>query len=127
MRFTAREFMSAENSCIAGELVLTNFVKALHLKRASPVCCCCLMTQHLLFGSAMTGSAGRGVRQRRAWSRNTVRPSFSVSWNQSRQVTRLPVQLRPARGSFGPSETPRAQKAAKVQSNLCCMFPKHGR
>ena len=28
-----------------------------------------------------------------SWSRNTVSPSFSVSWNQSRQVTRLPVQL----------------------------------
>jgi hypothetical protein len=28
-----------------------------------------------------------------SWSRNTVRPSFSDSWNQSRQVTRLPVQL----------------------------------
>ena len=27
------------------------------------------------------------------WSRKTVRPSFSDSWNQSRQVTRLPVQL----------------------------------
>ena len=28
-----------------------------------------------------------------SWSRKTVRPSFSESWNQSRQVTRLPVQL----------------------------------
>ena len=28
-----------------------------------------------------------------SWSRNTVRPSLSESWNQSRQVTRLPVQL----------------------------------
>ena len=28
-----------------------------------------------------------------SWSRNTVNPSFSDSWNQSRQVTRLPVQL----------------------------------
>ncbi len=28
-----------------------------------------------------------------SWSRNTVRPSFRLSWNQSRQVTRLPVQL----------------------------------
>ena len=27
------------------------------------------------------------------WSRNTVKPSFNVSWNQSRQVIRLPVQL----------------------------------
>ena len=27
------------------------------------------------------------------WSRKTVSPSFRVSWNQSRQVTRLPVQL----------------------------------
>ena len=27
------------------------------------------------------------------WSRNTVRPSLSDSWNQSRQVMRLPVQL----------------------------------
>ena len=28
-----------------------------------------------------------------SWSRKTVSPSFSESWNQSRQVTRLPVQL----------------------------------
>ena len=28
-----------------------------------------------------------------SWSRKTVRPSFSDSWNQSRQVMRLPVQL----------------------------------
>lgn len=27
------------------------------------------------------------------WSRYTVSPSLSVSWNQSRHVTRLPVQL----------------------------------
>ena len=32
-------------------------------------------------------------QQRGAWSLNTVSPSFSVSWNQSRQVTLLPVQL----------------------------------
>ena len=28
-----------------------------------------------------------------SWSRKTVRPSLSVSWNQSRHVTRLPDQL----------------------------------
>ncbi len=28
-----------------------------------------------------------------SWSRNTVSPSFRLSWNQSRHVTRLPVQL----------------------------------
>ena len=28
-----------------------------------------------------------------SWSRKTVRPSFRQSWNQSRQVMRLPVQL----------------------------------
>ncbi len=28
-----------------------------------------------------------------SWSRKTVRPSLSESWNQSRQVMRLPVQL----------------------------------
>ena len=28
-----------------------------------------------------------------SWSRNTVRPSFKVSWNQSLSVTRSPVQL----------------------------------
>src|SRR6267143_2103894 len=28
-----------------------------------------------------------------SWSRNTVSPSLSDNWNQSRQVTRLPVQL----------------------------------
>ena len=28
-----------------------------------------------------------------SWSRNTVRPSFRLNWNQSRQVMRLPVQL----------------------------------
>ena len=28
-----------------------------------------------------------------SWSRYTVRPSFRDNWNQSRHVTRLPVQL----------------------------------
>ena len=28
-----------------------------------------------------------------SWSRKTVKPSFRLSWNQSRQVMRLPVQL----------------------------------
>ena len=28
-----------------------------------------------------------------SWSRKTVSPSFRQSWNQSRQVMRLPVQL----------------------------------
>ncbi len=28
-----------------------------------------------------------------SWSRKTVSPSLRESWNQSRQVTRLPVQL----------------------------------
>ena len=31
--------------------------------------------------------------RRACWSRKTVRPSLRVSWNQSRHVTRLPVQL----------------------------------
>ena len=28
-----------------------------------------------------------------SWSRSTVKPSLRLSWNQSRQVTRLPDQL----------------------------------
>ena len=28
-----------------------------------------------------------------SWSRKTVSPSLRLSWNQSRQVIRLPVQL----------------------------------
>ena len=32
-------------------------------------------------------------RSQGTWSLKTVRPSLSVSWNQSRHVTRLPVQL----------------------------------
>lgn len=33
------------------------------------------------------------LEERSTWSLNTVSPSLSVSWNQSRHVTRLPVQL----------------------------------
>ena len=33
------------------------------------------------------------VSEVNSWSRKTVSPSFRLSWNQSRQVTRLPVQL----------------------------------
>ena len=58
------------------------------------------LAQHAHVLDALGGA--RGVAPRSAppamsaensWSRNTVRPSFRLSWNQSRQVTRLPVQL----------------------------------
>ena len=42
-------------------------------------------------GDALDGARVRSLVN--SWSRKTVRPSFSESWNQSRQVTRLPVQL----------------------------------
>ncbi len=38
-------------------------------------------------------TAGELVSAEKHWSRNTVKPSFRESWNQSRQVTRLPDQL----------------------------------
>ena len=42
---------------------------------------------------AMRSTARESRSLENSWSRKTVRPSFSDSWNQSRQVTRLPVQL----------------------------------
>ena len=33
------------------------------------------------------------ISEENSWSLNTVKPSFKLNWNQSRQVTRLPVQL----------------------------------
>ena len=41
----------------------------------------------------MRFTAGLPMSAPNVWSRKTVNPSFSDSWNQSRQVTRLPVQL----------------------------------
>ena len=44
--------------------------------------------------TAAMRSTARELRSlENSWSRKTVRPSFSESWNQSRQVTRLPLQL----------------------------------
>ena len=43
--------------------------------------------QGLGLGTALVISAEN------CWSRKTVRPSLSVSWNQSLHVTRFPVQL----------------------------------
>ena len=41
----------------------------------------------------MRCTSGELIAPLNCWSRKTVRPSFKLSWNQSRQVTRLPVQL----------------------------------
>jgi hypothetical protein len=41
----------------------------------------------------MRFTAAEPMSAENCWSRNTVSPSFSDSWNQSRQVMRLPVQL----------------------------------
>ena len=38
-------------------------------------------------------TAGERMSPENCWSRKTVSPSLSESWNQSRQVIRLPVQL----------------------------------
>ena len=38
-------------------------------------------------------TAALPVSAEKHWSRKTVKPSFRLSWNQSRQVTRLPDQL----------------------------------
>ena len=38
-------------------------------------------------------TAGDPMSAENCWSRKTVSPSLRLSWNQSRQVTRLPVQL----------------------------------
>jgi hypothetical protein len=43
--------------------------------------------------SAMRLTARERMSAVNSWSRKTVRPSFRHSWNQSRQVMRLPVQL----------------------------------
>ena len=43
--------------------------------------------------SRMRLTARDPVSAENSWSRNTVKPSLRLSWNQSRQVTRLPVQL----------------------------------
>ena len=43
--------------------------------------------------SRMRFTAAEPIAAVNCWSRNTVSPSFRLSWNQSRQVTRLPVQL----------------------------------
>jgi hypothetical protein len=42
---------------------------------------------------ALPSAACASMSAENCWSRKTVSPSFRVSWNQSRQVTRLPVQL----------------------------------
>ena len=41
----------------------------------------------------MRSTAREPMSLENSWSRKTVSPSLSESWNQSRQVTRLPVQL----------------------------------
>ncbi len=113
MRLTAREFMSAENSCKKRQRdhhTADDVAAVLKLKRrrssaqAQGACtalqrrrarCRC---RQAAFCRPHHGRACVGGQLRpHAWSRNTVRPSLSVSWNQSRQVTRLPVQLRAQR------------------------------
>eukprot|EP00613_Pedinella_sp_CCMP2098_P071224 CAMPEP_0171913870 /NCGR_PEP_ID=MMETSP0993-20121228/12107_1 /TAXON_ID=483369 /ORGANISM="non described non described, Strain CCMP2098" /LENGTH=54 /DNA_ID=CAMNT_0012548013 /DNA_START=49 /DNA_END=209 /DNA_ORIENTATION=+ len=37
---------------------------------------------------SMRTTAGEPMSAENSWSRYTVRPSFKVSWNQSRHVTR---------------------------------------
>ena len=49
--------------------------------------------QRLVHGKKAAPAARASMSAENCWSRKTVSPSFSVSWNQSRQVTRLPVQL----------------------------------
>ena len=46
-----------------------------------------------VFTSAMRFTARERMSEVNSWSRKTVRPSLRQSWNQSRQVMRLPVQL----------------------------------
>ena len=50
-------------------------------------------SERMMFTSWMrfTGRLTRSAVN--SWSRNTVSPSLRLSWNQSRQVMRLPVQL----------------------------------
>ena len=43
--------------------------------------------------SSMRCTARERTSAENSWSRNTVSPSLRQSWNQSRQVMRLPVQL----------------------------------
>ena len=62
-----------------------------------------------------------------SWSRNTVRPSLRDSWNQSRHVTRLPVQLWKYSCAMTPSmaaERPRPSRcpASRAPSRELKMF-----
>ena len=41
----------------------------------------------------MRSTVGERISAQNSWSRKTVSPSLRQSWNQSRQVMRLPVQL----------------------------------
>ena len=48
------------------------------------------------------------------WSLNTVRPSLRVSWNQSRHVTRLPVQLWKSASRSHSQQSRTVRKACNV-------------
>ena len=49
------------------------------------------MYVHICKNTSIRFTAAEVISAENCWSRNTVRPSLSVSWNQSRHVTRLPV------------------------------------
>ncbi len=51
------------------------------------------LTARALAAAAGVGLSAASMSAVNSWSRRTVSPSLRVSWNQSRQVTRLPVQL----------------------------------
>jgi hypothetical protein len=59
---------------------------------------------------AMRLTARERMSAENSWSRKTVRPSFRQSWNQSRQVMRLPVQL----WKYSCATTPRCLEVASV-------------
>mmetsp|Transcript_71598 Transcript_71598/g.215215 ORF Transcript_71598/g.215215 Transcript_71598/m.215215 type:complete len:200 (-) Transcript_71598:97-696(-) len=54
---------------------------------------CANCADRMMRTSSMRLTASEVMSAEKCWSRKTVSPSLSVSWNQSRHVTRLPVQL----------------------------------
>ena len=57
-----------------------------------------------------------------SWSRNTVSPSLSDSWNQSRHVTRFPVQLWKYCHVIN-TPKPTTQSSTRLLPHFCPLMP----
>jgi hypothetical protein len=60
-----------------------------HVRIYQTCCVGCKVAAHALTSMRLTALLFMSAEN--PWSLNTVRPSFRVSWNQSRHVTRLPA------------------------------------